>query len=288
MQNSLTKQTSNLKQANEQLGYDNPIIAQQASKALAEVQGKIYMAKQFPRDIKLVQDRIEASCERKSLAEQAEYEYTKGGTTIVGASIKLLETIAQCYQNIHYTWKEISRDTISHKSVCIAEAWDLENNVSSTLEFEVSHYRDVKQTRVLVTSERDLYELIASNASRRVRKCLESVVPRDLVDLARDKCAETLTQKVDIQKGIDDGLYVFKEKYGISLKQVEAYFGLSRQGFNKNHYIKLQKLFTSFKDGVANPEDVFPKEEVEKTTTSRLTKSENVDNNQTEAFVGEI
>jgi hypothetical protein len=288
MQNSLTKQTSNLKQANEQLGYDNPIIAQQASKALAEVQGKIYMAKQFPRDIKLVQDRIEASCERKSLAEQAEYEYTKGGTTIVGASIKLLETIAQCYQNIHYTWKEISRDTISHKSVCIAEAWDLENNVSSTLEFEVSHYRDVKQTRVLVTSERDLYELIASNASRRVRKCLESVVPRDLVDLARDKCAETLTQKVDIQKGIDDGLYVFKEKYGISLKQVEAYFGLSRQGFNKNHYIKLQKLFTSFKDGVASPDDVFPKEEVEKTTTSRLAKSENVDNNQTEAFVGEI
>ena len=49
------------------------------------------------------------------------------------------------------------------------------------------------------------------------------------------------------------------------------YFGLSRQGFNKNHYLKLQKLFTSFRDGVANPEDIFPKLQQEKT---RLVKKE--------------
>jgi hypothetical protein len=261
MNNSLVKQSNSVAGAIDQGGFgNNPVAAAMTAKSLAEVQGKVFMAKQFPRQMDVVQAKIQQSCERKSLAEVAEYEYTKGGTTINGASIKLLETIAQCYGNIHSTWKEISRDSQNHKSMCIAEAWDLENNVSSTLEFEVSHYRDTKGGPVLVTSERDLYELVASNAARRLRKCLENIVPRDIVDDARRICDETLVSKVDVQKGIDKALEVFKETYGISLKQIETYFGMGRQGFTKNTYVKLQKLFISFRDGVADPSEVFKPE----------------------------
>lgn len=261
MNNSLVKPASTVASVIDQSGVVNaPITAAITAKSLAEVQGKVFMAKQFPREMDKVMAKIQSSCERPSLAAVAEYEYTKGGATINGPSIKLLETIAQCYGNIHSTWKEISRDNEAHKSICVAEAWDLENNVSSTLEFEVSHYRDVKSGKTLVTSERDLYELIASNAARRLRKCIENVVPRDIVDQAREWCDATLTAKTDIQKGIDKAIDFFKETYGITLKQIEMYFGMGRQGFTKNTYIKLQKLFTSFRDGVSDPSEVFPKE----------------------------
>lgn len=262
MNQSLVKNANNVNQAIDQVGSNDPITSAITAKSLAEVQGKVYMAKQFPRQWDMVNAKIRSSCERESLAKVAEYEYPKGGQVVNGASIKLLETIAQCYGNIHSTWKEVSRDNINHKSMCIAEAWDLENNVSSTLEFEVSHYRDSKSKgKELITTERDLYEVIASNAARRLRKCLENVIPRDLVDSAREICDETLTSKVDVQKSVDAAIEYFKEHYRVTLKQVETYFGMSRQGFTKNTYLKLQKLFTSFKDGLSNPEEVFPPEQ---------------------------
>ena len=259
MNNSLlvNNKTTELQDSERKALVNNATTSALTAKAMAEVQGKVYMAKQFPRDYGTVMAKLQASCERPSLAKVAEYEYAKGGTTINGASIKLLETVAQCYGNIHYAWKEISRDKIKKTSMCIADAWDLENNVSSSLEFEVSHYRDTKQGAVLVTSERDLYELIASNAARRVRKCLENVVPRDIVDQAREWCDETLTKKIDIQEGIDKAGEYFKEKYNITLNQIETYFGMKRQGFTKNTYLKLQRLYTAFKDGVSDPQEVF-------------------------------
>jgi hypothetical protein len=274
MNNSLVKQQNSIANTIEQVGgVLNAGTSALATKALAEIQGKVYMAKQFPRQMDLVMSKLQASCERQGLAEVAEYEYNRGGSTINGASIKLLEVVAQCYGNIHYTWKELERNPEGHYSKCIADAWDLETNVSSSLEFDVSHYRDTKGGRTLVTAERDLYELIASNASRRVRKCLENVVPRDIVDSARQWCDQTLTSKVDVQVGIDKALSFFKDTYKITLGQVEAYFGMSRQGFTKNTYLKLQKLFTSFKDGVSTPDEVFPPSQLSKQTLIKPTQA---------------
>jgi len=270
MNNTLVITPTNIAQTIDQVGStSNPITSAITAKSLAEVQGKVFMAKQFPRDWGTLMARLQGSCERISLAKVAEYEYPKGGTKVVGASIKLLEAVAQCYGNIHYTWKEISRDKEGHKSHCIADAWDLENNVSSSLEFEVSHFRDVGDTRRLVTSERDLYELIAANAARRVRKCLENVIPRDIVDQAREWCNETLAKKIDIQKGIDNAIDYFKEEYGITLKHVEKYFGMSRQGFTKNTYLSLQKLYTSLRDGLIEINEVFPPDEAPKDMTQK-------------------
>lgn len=258
--NNLVKSQDNVVGLTSQVGSNNVTVATQSAKALAEVQGKVFMAKQFPRDINVVMAKVEASCERRSLAEVAEFQYPRGNQMISGASIKLLEAVAQCYGNIHYTWKVLSRDTENKVSHCIAEAWDLENNISSTIEFDVSHYRDTKQGRKPLTDERDIYEMEANYAARRVRKCLENVVPRDIVDQAREWCDKTMTSNVDIQKELDKVINFFKEKYGITLKQMESYFGMGRQGFNKNTYVSLKKLYTSFIDGVANPEEVFPKE----------------------------
>lgn len=259
---SLVKQASNVVEANSQIGSNQVSTSVQGAKALAEVQGKIIMAKQFPRDMTLVLNRVKASCERPSLAKVAEYQYVKGGTTVRGASIKLLEAVAQCYGNVQTNWKELSRDTINHKSLCIAEAWDLENNVCESLEFEVSHFRDKGGTRTLVTSERDIYELIASQAVRRQRKCLEFVIPRDIIDEARETCNTTLTKGIDIQAELNKVITFFNETYKVTVKQLETYFGMGRQGFNTQTYLSLRKLFQAFQDGVTTPEEIFPKETI--------------------------
>lgn len=49
-----------------------------ASRQMQEVQGQIIMAKKFPRDVIAARNRILTACQRKRLAEQAEYEYKRG------------------------------------------------------------------------------------------------------------------------------------------------------------------------------------------------------------------
>ena len=66
-------------------------------RAIQEVQGMMIMAKKFPRDEALVEEKIRQACRRKSLAEVARYIYPKGGTTVQGPSIRLAETIARSF-----------------------------------------------------------------------------------------------------------------------------------------------------------------------------------------------
>lgn len=259
MNNSLVQPSTSIKETINQVGSNNVSVATQSAKALAEVQGKVFMAKQFPRDMTLVQNKIKSSCERKSLANNAEYQYPRGGTKVTGPTIKLLEVIAQCYGNIVYEWKVLHRDYENKISRCIANAWDLENNISQSIEFDVPHYRDTKGGRVALTDDRDIYEMEANMASRRLRKCLESVVPRDLVDQAREWCDETLSSGEDIPSRIEKAIKFFQDEYKVTPKQLEEYFGMSRVGFNKNTLISMLKITTSLKEGMATVDDLFPK-----------------------------
>ncbi|MFR7590256.1 MAG: hypothetical protein ACLUVC_02340 [Longibaculum sp.] len=253
----------------------NEVSQALAGKELARVQGQVFMAKQFPRDMSDVMNRIFASCERPSLAQISEYEYSRGGQQIVGASIRLLEVVAQCYGNVSYSWKELVRDMDNHKSTVLAYAWDLETNLYSELEFDVYHYRSARGSRILLTDDRDIYELVSNQATRRVRRCLENIIPRDIVEDAREHCHKTLEDKVDWQSRLDNGIQVMKDQYGVSLKQLEERFGMNRRAFTSNTCRELNRIYVSLRDGMAKVEDFFPKEE-RKTTDNKLPKEETV------------
>lgn len=242
----------------------NEVSQVMASKELARVQGQVFMAKQFPRDMTTVMNKIQSSCERPSLANISEYEYSRGGQRIVGASIRLLEVVAQCYGNISYSWKELTRDMTNHKSTVLSYAWDLETNLYSEMEFDVYHYRSSKaKGRVLLEDDRDIYELIANQAARRVRRCLENVVPRDIIDDAREQCHKTIETKIDWQERLNNGIKMMEDGWGITLKQLETRFGMSRRAFTANTCRELNRIYVSLRDGMAKPEDFFPKEEKE-------------------------
>lgn len=243
-----------------------------ASKELAKIQGQVFMAKQFPRDMSDVMNRIFASCERPSLAQISEYEYQRGGQKIVGASIRLVETVAQCYGNLSFSWKELTRDLTNHKSTVLAYAWDLETNLYSELEFDVYHYRSARGNRVLLTDDRDIYELVSNQATRRMRRCIENVVPRDLIEDAREQCHKTIETKIDWQAKLDEGIKVFQERYGVSLKQLEERFGMKRRAFTANTCRELLRISTSIKEGMSKVEDYFPKEENSKSVKNKLSE----------------
>ncbi len=270
---------SPIMQGTPSLPQDNQIAIQSMmAKEQSKIQGQVFMAKQFPRDISLVMNKVKASCERPSLAQISEYEYPRGGQKITGASIRLLEVVAQCYGNVSYSWKELSRNMDTHTSTVLAFAWDLENNLYSELEFDVPHYRSTKASRTLLTDDRDIYELIANQASRRVRRCLENVIPRDIVDEAREYCKNTLASDVDYQKKIDKAIQWLADNYNIKPIQIEKHFGMSRSAFTQNTYLRLQKIYASIRDGMSKVEDYFPAEETDsKPANSLKPKKEKVD-----------
>ena len=73
------------------------------SRQTQEVQGQIIMAKKFPRDEIAARNRILTACQRKRLAEQAEYEYKRGTSKVTGTSIRLAEAMAQNWGCLLYT-----------------------------------------------------------------------------------------------------------------------------------------------------------------------------------------
>jgi hypothetical protein len=84
--------------------------AQQAqARELAEMQTKYLMAQRFPRDEREAMDRILNAFSRPTLAEIAQYEYAKGGSSVTGLSIHSMQAIAQQWGNIEFGWSEVSR-----------------------------------------------------------------------------------------------------------------------------------------------------------------------------------
>ena len=61
---------------------------QNQSRELAETQTKYLMAQRFPRDVVAAMDRILNSFTRQTLAEKAQYQFARGGSDIVGPSIR--------------------------------------------------------------------------------------------------------------------------------------------------------------------------------------------------------
>ena len=72
------------------------------SRQAQEVQAAMVIAKKFPRDEVQSFNRIMQACKRKTLAEQAMYEYPRGGTKVTGPSIRLAEAMAQNWGNLDY------------------------------------------------------------------------------------------------------------------------------------------------------------------------------------------
>lgn len=241
----------------------------ESARTLAEIQGALTVAAARPRNVNDAIDRIMTACQRARLAENATYQYSKGGQSITGPSIRLMEAIAGAWGNITFGFRELSQ---SHgESTVEAFAWDLETNTKRTVTFVVPHRMKTGNSYKQLIDPREIYEYVANQSQRRVRSCLENVIPRDIVEDAVDECGRTLSAKVEVTPDtIKKMVLHFHKEYGVSKAQIEQRLQRRIESMTPANMIAMRRIVTSLKDGVAEPSDFFkPVEDEPKSETPK-------------------
>lgn len=267
MQNGVMAQLDNINQGT---------VAIEASRAIAEAQAKLVIAKRFPRDETLAYQKIAETCSRRDLAEKAFYSYSRGGSIVSGPSIRLAEELARCWGNIDYGIKELSQD--DGKSEMQAYAWDLETNAMSVQNFTNPHIREVKGKAKRLTSQRDIYEINANMGARRLRARILAIIPAYIVEMAITECRKALAGKSD-EPLIDriNNMVVAFAKLGVTKEQIETRLKRKVDTMTVDDLTDYIGIYNSIKEKESKPVDWFGAEEKATDLTNAL--KEDIANN---------
>ncbi len=227
------------------------------TRAAQEIQAMAVLAKRFPRDADLAYARIMNACRRKSLAEVATYEYSRGGEKVDGPSIRMAEVLAREWGNLDYGIMQLEQR--DDKSVMLAYCWDLETNVRQTREFYVPHERKAKGFIKKLDDPRDVYELTANMGARRLRACILGIIPGDIVEAAVKECDKTLigANPEPLGDRIRNMVDKFLTDFQVTKEMLEKLIGLPTARFSEKDVLRLGKVYNAIKDGVSKREDVF-------------------------------
>ena len=258
--NGVTAQFDNINQGT---------VAIEASRAIAEAQGKLVIAKRFPRDEVQAYNRVAQACQRKGIAEKAFYSYNRGGGTVSGPTIRFAEELARCWGNIDYGIKELSQD--EGKSEMQAYAWDLETNAQSVQNFTNPHIREVGGKAKILTSQRDIYEINANMGARRLRSRILAILPTDLVDMAINECKKTLAGNND-EPLIDrvKKMIVAFGKLGVTQDQIEKRLGRKADTMTIDDFTDYIGIYNAIKQGESKISEWFEAEKVASDLTDAL------------------
>lgn len=231
-------------------------VAIEQSRAITEAQGKLLLAKQFPRDENAAYQKLMNSCKRPTLAQHAVYAFPRGKEQVSGPSIRLAEEIARLYGNLEYGIRELSN--INGESEMEAFAWDLETNVVSSQKFKVKHERKAYGKMQTLTDTRDIYELTANMGARRLRARLLAILPPEFVEAAVEECRKTIQGNNDapIADRVRAMLTHFS-KYSVTQEMIEARIGHSIDTVDLTELTDLIGIFNSIKNGQSGRADWF-------------------------------
>lgn len=229
------------------------------SRQAQEVQAAMVVAKRFPRNENDSWNRIMRTCQRQTLAEQAMYEFPRGKEKVSGPSIRLAEAIAQNWGNIDFGFIELENK--NGESQVMAYCWDLETNTRQSKVFTVPHIRATKSGNYALTDPRDIYEMVANQAARRVRSCILSIIPGDVVDAAVKVCQQTLVggDPNKIHEKVQSVLDVFRTEFDIPQQAIERFIGCNASAFTAQTILRLRGVYTAIKEGRATIADFFEK-----------------------------
>lgn len=223
---------------------------------VAKIQVRRIMARMFPRDQREAMDKILTACTRESLAEQALYEYARGGTKIEGPSIRLAEEIARQWGNIDYGQAEIER--VGSYSTLEVHAMDLETGTNKETRWQVRHWRDRHGgAGYAVSDERDVYEVLANQAARRLRACVLALIPADVVEAAVVQVKDTLTTKVKLTPERLANMVEAFAAHGVTKDMLETRIQRRLDSITPALFVQLSKIYNSLKDGMSKPDDWF-------------------------------
>ncbi|MBB5443260.1 MULTISPECIES: hypothetical protein [unclassified Paraburkholderia] len=233
---------------------------QDQSRELAEMQVTYLMAQQFPRDQVKAMDRILNAFTRTTLAEKSQYQFSRGGTDIRGPSIRAMEAIAAEWCNVDSAWRERSRG-VGPNGIPFSEveavAVDLQSRTRKRIAFIVPHWRDTKKGGYVLKDERDIYELCANQAQRRVRACLEAVIPGDVVDAAMAQADATLKSKADTSPEAMAKMVEAFAQFGVTKEHIEKRIQRRLEAITAAQVVSLKRIYASLRDEMSEASEWF-------------------------------
>ena len=244
-------------------------VAIEASRAIAEAQGKLVIAKRFPRDEVAAFAKAMEACQRPAMAEKAFYSFPRGGPKVEGPTIRFAEELARCWGNIDYGIKELSQDY--GKSEMQAYAWDLETNAQSVQNFTNPHQREVGKKMQTLTSQRDIYENNANMATRRLRSRILAILPSWFVEECIAECKRTIAGNNDTPL-IDrvKKMVLQFAKLGVTQEQIEARLKHKVDTMTIDDFTDYIGIYNAIKNGESKVADWFEAEKVASELTDAL------------------
>ena len=221
------------------------------------VQSQVILAKKFPRQQHEVLKKIKQATDRIDFAKMAVYSYPRGGQLVTGPSIRTAEMLARSCGNIDFGVRQVNKTQT--ESTMETWAYDLESNLRTSRTFTIPHIRSTKKGPQNLTDDRDIYELTANMASRRLRACILQLIPGDLVQIAVDNSYQTMKNgdgKTPLVDRIQKIVLAFLE-LGVAAKDLEARLGHSIETCNHDEFVDLYRIYTSLKDGITSRKDWF-------------------------------
>lgn len=260
----------------------SPMMEVEAQRVMAEIQAMVLVAHSHPRNHADAWAKIEKDVRRPAFALTAQYLYSRGGTPIKGPTINLMATIAKHWGNLQFGWRETHRE--ADKSAVQAWAVDWETNSKVQVDFWVNHVRDTQDGPKPILDERSKYEHVANQASRRMRSCLERLIPGDVIDSACKVADVVMEEQAKLEPGaVRKMVKAFEEAHGVSRAQIEAYIGHSLDSAMPQEVVKLRQIFVSIKDGYGKPSDYFKTVVVDEEETKKVDEAVKAAQTQPEA-----
>lgn len=248
-------------------------VAVEASRAISEAQGKLMLAKQFPRNYTTCYANAIQACQRKGFAEKAFFSYPRAGQTVTGVTIRFAEELCRCYTNVDYGIKELSHE--DGKSEMQAYCWDLETNTISSQNFTVEHIIETKNGNRKLTSQRDIYERTANDGARRLRSRILAILPPDLVEDCILECKKTLAGQNDIPlidkiKNMVTGF----AKVGVTKEMLEKRLGHTLESANADELVEYVGIYNGLKQKETTISDWFEQPKTASQMTELLKEAE--------------
>ena len=231
-------------------------IAIEASRAIAEAQGKLVIAKRFPRNEVASYAKAMEACQRPSMASKAFYSFPRSGGKVEGPTIRFAEELARCWGNVDYGIKELAQD--DGKSEMQAYCWDLETNAQSVQNFTNPHQREVNGKMKSLSSQRDIYENNANMATRRLRSRILAILPAWFVEDAISECKRTLAGN-NSEPLIDrvKKMVVQFSKLGVTQEQIESRLKRKIDTMTADDLVDYIGIYNAIKQGESKASEWF-------------------------------
>jgi hypothetical protein len=241
-------------------GINVGAVAIETERAIAEAQGKLTLAKRFPRDLNAAHADLMAACKSKAFAAVAFYAKPQGGSTVTGPSIRLAEQVAQVYGNFDYGHRELSRD--DRKSEIEVYAWDMQNNNYTRRQKTVMHVIDTREGPKKMRDQTQVDQKINNVASKEMRGLILAMMPKWLVEDAIQECKKTIagTNDEPLDVRVRKMTQAFA-KFGVKAVHLEKHLGHSLDNVLLDELVELTGIYNALKDGEPASE-LFPSSDV--------------------------